>query len=126
MSGDHNMNCSANTGGPAFPTHGKLAEGMSLRQYACIKLKMASSENDLLDELIFESMRRDAVIKLKLPNAEDEFLDELIFEALRDEFAAKAMQGMLAADYNCAPEYAQDLAATAYAIADAMLKAREK
>jgi len=44
---------------------------------------------------------------------------------LRDYFAAKAMLGMVAADYNLAPEYVPDIAASAYVIADAMLKARE-
>ena len=44
---------------------------------------------------------------------------------LRDYFAAKAMQGMIAADYNLAPEYVPSIAASAYVLADAMLKARE-
>jgi hypothetical protein len=45
---------------------------------------------------------------------------------LRDYFAAKAMQGMIAADYNLAPEYVPSIAASAYILADAMLKAREQ
>jgi len=44
---------------------------------------------------------------------------------LRDYFAAKALQGMIAADYNLAPEYVPSIAASAYVLADAMLKARE-
>jgi hypothetical protein len=43
---------------------------------------------------------------------------------LRDYFAAKAMQGMIAADYNLAPEYVPSIAASAYILADAMLKSR--
>ena len=43
---------------------------------------------------------------------------------LRDYFAAKAMQGMIAADYNLAPEYVPSIAASAYVLADALLKAR--
>jgi hypothetical protein len=41
---------------------------------------------------------------------------------LRDYFAAKAMQGLLASEVN-APRH--EFAAEAYAMADAMLKARE-
>ena len=44
---------------------------------------------------------------------------------LRDYFAAKAMQGLLATDLNCAPEYVQAIADSCYVMADAMLKARE-
>lgn len=45
--------------------------------------------------------------------------------ALRDYFAAKALQGLLATDLNCAPEYVQAIADSAYVLADAMLKARD-
>jgi len=44
---------------------------------------------------------------------------------LRDYFAAKALQGMIAADYNLAPEYVPSIAASAYVLADAMLAERE-
>lgn len=44
---------------------------------------------------------------------------------LRDYFAAKALQGLLATDLNCAPEYVQAIADSTYVLADAMLKARE-
>ena len=44
---------------------------------------------------------------------------------LRDYFAAKALQGLLATDLNCAPEYVQAIADSAYVMADAMLKARQ-
>ena len=42
MSGDHNMHCSANTGGPAFPSnhdneYGYPAKGMTLRDYFAAK-----------------------------------------------------------------------------------------
>jgi hypothetical protein len=43
---------------------------------------------------------------------------------LRDYFAAKALQGLLATDLNCAPEYVQAIADSTYVMADAMLKAR--
>lgn len=42
---------------------------------------------------------------------------------LRDYFAAKAMQGLLTGNYDL---YNHEMAETAYAIADAMLKARKK
>lgn len=45
---------------------------------------------------------------------------------LRDYFAAKAMQGLLAADPECDEEDAiTALIRTAYAVADAMMKARD-
>jgi hypothetical protein len=43
---------------------------------------------------------------------------------LRDYFAAKAMQGMLANDIECGPEQVPIIVASAYVLADAMLKAR--
>jgi len=44
---------------------------------------------------------------------------------LRDYFAAKAMQGMLACDIEFGPEQVPIIAASAYVMADAMLKARQ-
>jgi hypothetical protein len=90
-----------NTGGPAFPsTEANGANsgdvGMTLRQYAAIKLKVPDSGTDWLDDMIRKS--------------------------LRDDFAAKAMQGMLASDVNATRHI---FAAQAYAMADAMLETRE-
>jgi hypothetical protein len=89
-----------NTGGPAFSCpetekHYK-DEGMTLRQYAAIKLKVPDSGTDWLDDMICKSQR--------------------------DDFAAKAMQGMLA----CRPGSIRvdDDANRAYKMADAMLRAR--
>ena len=45
---------------------------------------------------------------------------------LRDYFAAKAMQGMLASDIECAPEYVPVIVKSAYVLADAMLEERSK
>jgi len=45
---------------------------------------------------------------------------------LRDYFAAKAMQGMLANDIECGPEQVPIIVASAYVLADAMLKARQR
>jgi hypothetical protein len=53
-----------NTGGPAFPTKNYqtvvpeatgYAEGMTLRQYAAIKLKVPDSGTDWLDDMIRKS-----------------------------------------------------------------------
>jgi hypothetical protein len=93
-----------NTGGPAFPSfeydpqydRNILTGGMTLLQYAAIKLKVPDSGTDWLDDMIRKS--------------------------LRDDFAAKAMQGMLASDVNATRHI---FAAQAYAMADAMLEARE-
>lgn len=68
-----------------------------------------------------------ASIHLRIPNSGDPALDEMIRQSLRDEFAAKAMQGLLAQSLGCAtgsdPVHG---ARYAYAMADAMLKAREE
>lgn len=82
------------TGGPAFP-RGEIqsAPGMTLREYAAIKLKVPDSGNDWLDDMIRKSLKND--------------------------FAAKAMlRTSVGSSY-------EQLAKTAYEIADAMLKARE-
>lgn len=53
-----------NTGGPAYPTSNYSAivpvstgysEGMTLRQYAAIKLKVPDSGTDWLDEMIVKA-----------------------------------------------------------------------
>ena len=101
-----------NTGGPAFPCDPfaasepknaaeakRLAEGMTLRQYAAIKLKVPDSGTDWLDEMITKSLRND--------------------------FAAKAMQAFCSDPdwrHNNVP-YITALAA--YEMADVLLKARE-
>ena len=86
------------TGRPAFPVNSDNyaspnSTGMTLRQYAAIKLKVPDSGTDWLDNMIRQSMRED--------------------------FAAKAMlRTSVGSSY-------EQLAKTAYEIADAMLKARE-
>lgn len=52
------------TGGPAFPCHPEIIPhrdhdfaGMTLRQYAAIKLRVPNSGTDWLDEMIRESLR---------------------------------------------------------------------
>ena len=96
-------------GGPAFPCetagadeHGEYRlpyQGMTLRQYAAIKLRV--------------------------PNSGTDWLDEMIRTSLRDEFAAKAMQGMAGSHGYCERGWDQkDLAGQAYELADAMFATR--
>ena len=104
-----------NDGGPAFPCetvgadeHGEYRlpwQGMTLRQYAAIKLRV--------------------------PNSGTDWLDEMIRESLRNEMAAKAMPECYA-DY-CRHADVQGyvegwrvgVAKDAYETADAILAARE-
>jgi hypothetical protein len=65
------------------------------------------------------TMQQYAAIKLKVPDSGTDWLDEMIRQSLRDDFAAKAMlRTSVGSSY-------EQLAKTAYEIADAMLKARE-
>ena len=93
----------ANTGGPAFPTlteHGFNygAPGMTLQEYAAIKLKM--------------------------PNSGTEWLDEMISQSLRNDFAAKAMQAYTSSErgQEAPPE---SVAFVAYQMADEMMQRRQ-
>lgn len=107
-------------GGPAFPyeittsedgrsREWETNEGMSLRDYACIHLRV--------------------------PETNHGWLNELIRMAQRDELAAKAMQGFWAShtQEGAALDWldpkgsqASIVARCAYEMADAMLKAREQ
>lgn len=96
---------------PAFPfaftDESRVSDGMTLRQYAAIKLKA--------------------------PNSGMGWLDEMITKSLRDDFAAKAMQGWTAnptanaelPDTAVPSDLANVAAAWAYLAADAMLEARK-
>ena len=100
-----------NTGGPAFPSAQldtttltyKYVEGMTLRQYAAIKLKVPDSGSDWLDEMITKSLQND--------------------------FAAKAMQGLMVRNWSNYKGTNEELigvwARSSYTVADAMLEARE-
>ena len=89
-----------NDGGPAFPSNRDMRYGgMTLRQYAAIKLRV--------------------------PNSGADWLDEMIRTSLRDDLAAKAMQGMAGRFGYCERGWDQkDLAGQAYEIADATLATR--
>ncbi len=84
----------------AFPYHrtGVYSNGMTLKQYACIKLK--------------------------IPKTGDEELDNLIKESLRNDFAAKVLQELLAAKLPTEIDN-KTLVKLAYIMADEMLKANE-
>jgi hypothetical protein len=91
---------------PAFPTPAGIQhnDGMTLRQYAAIKLCVPDSGTDWLDDMIRKSNR--------------------------DYFAAAALQGNLAGQsvdvgYYEGKDAWNKAAKDAYAMADAMLKARE-
>lgn len=94
------------TGGPAFPQDATPAwsdlkpthPGMTLRQYAAIKLRV--------------------------PNSGTDWLDEMIVQSLRDEFAAKAMQGVISSLQE-GEDFTDRGCEWAYNVADDMLKARE-
>lgn len=98
------------TGGPAFPTTVYTNDdfkGMTLRQYAAIKLRV--------------------------PNSGTEWLDEMIVQSLRDEFSAKAMQANIMTSMAAVTRHLAGnadstmllIAGASYEMADAMLKARE-
>lgn len=99
-------------GGPAFPTtieHGFNSgePGMTLRQYAAIKLRV--------------------------PNSGTDWLDEMIRQSVRGELAAKAMQTLISCvwddcgdtDYIVDNDSRLSLHLRSYEHADAMLKAKE-
>lgn len=70
------------------------------------------------------SAREYAALKLRVPDSGTEWLDAMIRNSLRDDFAAKALQGMLGGTW---PDKADSLesACRSYSVADDMLKARD-
>jgi len=71
------------------------------------------------------TLRQYAAIKLRVPNSGTDWLDEMIRTSLRDDLAAKAMQGMAGRFGYCERGWDQkDLAGQSYEIADATLAAR--
>lgn len=76
------------------------------------------------------SLRQYAAIKLRVPDSGTDWLDDMIRQSLRDEAAARAMQGWLASygpgdRHPVDEDAAMAVAKQAYAMADAMLAARE-
>lgn len=73
------------------------------------------------------TLRQFAAIKLRVPNSGTDWLDDMIRQSLRDEFAAKAMQGMVSSEVYADGMWEQSsIAEQAYEIADAMLSIRGK
>lgn len=71
------------------------------------------------------TLRQYAAIKLRVPNSGTDWLDEMILKSLRDELAAKAVQGMAGSHGYCERGWDQkDLAGQAYELADAMFATR--
>lgn len=68
------------------------------------------------------TMREYAAIKLRVPGCGEEWLDEMIKQSLRDEFAEKALQGLLG-DHSYEKPI-DELVNWSYRIADAMLAER--
>lgn len=104
-------NDKTNGSGPAFPEYAQLPDGhggyyphfipgLSLRQYAAIKLRV--------------------------PDSGEEWLDEMILRSLRDEFAGRAMQGLIASPNTKKTVDSMEVANDAWGMASDMLKAREQ
>jgi hypothetical protein len=106
-------NDKTNGSGPAFPTDagdfGYQVEwkGMSLRQYAAIKLRVPDSGEEWLDKMILQSLR-------------DEFAGRVIPEVFK-QYADQAN-----AKNTWDAGWQHYLSKDAYALADALLKAREQ
>ena len=94
-------------GGPAFPVqYSNEADGPTVMPHVGMTL------------------RQYAAIKLRVPNSGTDWLDEMIRQSLRDELAAKAMQGILSGDLGSRLSF-DDAVKAAYKTADVTIKARE-
>ena len=79
------------------------------------------------------TLRQYAAIKLRAPNSGTEWLDDMIRQAKRDEFAGQAMDALMntveeddqVAASQDLPTVCRAFSKQAYEIADAMLKQRE-
>ena len=109
-----------NDGGPAFPggavrkTRPAHDPGADFRVTDITEPKQSGM-----------TLRQYAAIKLRVPNSGTDWLDEMILASLRDDLAAKAMQGMAGSHGYCERGWDQkDLSRQAYELADATLSAR--
>ena len=117
-----------NHGGPAFPVQDQQAihavaaaaimgiEDSDERDAAYTKAR-AQAVGGM-------TLRQYAAIKLRVPDSGTDWLDEMIRKSVRDELAARAMQGFAAAE-NPGWKSMDHIAETAYEWADAMLRAKE-
>ena len=101
-------------GGPAFPTDSERQVGPDTWHYEGMPL------------------RTYAAINLRVPDSGIEWLDDMIRQARRDEFAGMALQGIAAYERgqgfpwpDTAPETLRGAAELAWQLADAMMAAKE-
>ena len=72
------------------------------------------------------TLRQYAAIKLKVPDSGTDWLDGMITQSLRNDFAAKTVQALVSSPH-CAEVFnATQKVKTAYAIADELLKTRNQ
>ena len=111
---------------PAFPCDVSVSRAWAVFENALKPLSDADYESLLGRLESGMSVRQYAAIKLRVPDSGDDWLDDMIRSSLRDELAAKAMQGMLAAnEINNVSQGASFAYKLADQLADAMLNARE-
>lgn len=78
------------------------------------------------DDCAGMTLRQYAAIKLKVPDSGTDWIDVMIRESLRNDFAAKALQSELPEGIPANFASQGNAAHYAYQMADAMLAAREK
>lgn len=76
------------------------------------------------------TLRQYAAIKLRVPDSGIDWLDEMIVKSNRDDFAAKAINGILSDDCDFVLKdgetYQSRIAELSYKYADAMIEERKK
>ena len=70
------------------------------------------------------TLREYAAIRLKVPNSGTDWLDDMIRDSLRNDMAGQALEGLCANSSFSSNDF-EFASAVAYELADAMLKARE-
>lgn len=119
------MSDTINDGGPAFPVDRQTAHGIAIHQVgstdeaAYIKAVARLSHG--------MTLRQYAAIKLKVPNSGTDWLDDMIRESLRNDIAAKAMPAIyqqVCSGHHTGGGFSR-IADVSYEMADAMLKAQE-
>ena len=98
--------------GPAFP----IVDPFSV--------KGPGNETEALRLRNGMTLRQYAAIKLRVPDSGTEWLDDMIRTSLRDGFAEKSLAGMLADSEVKATR--EDFVERSYALADAMILERAK